>query len=449
MRGLARGVAFGGATLGVLGGYGYVQSRGGWSEMTQMPAKRDASTPAEQSGFELIGIARVTAEDRSSRLELGDVSLGGTSGTVGSTRIWFRLPPHRPGERRVPSDEDLSASITFSDGEVYETKWEMADLAQRIATLQIPSGYPPTQWFDVNVRMPNEFARWRLTYPPKSPKVAENPSSDAFRAEGVELRVAARRAPRQALNTGLHSGLVATGYLDTHLRKVAATDSKYVVRVRYDRFIPEHYHPADANEFRSYVPPILPGPKPFLSELTFPYADRLKAVAVEGHLEVIDVVTKPLELPNARWEGSVFAGVRLTSDLVKVTDGIQAQLFDFKRPYEPIERPVITGRLFVNEGNSAASDWQIGPVAVDPAVGDWKAKLSSAMKRGGNVRVPLGTVRGSLINFQTVRRVPFRLVVPIGKEDPQDPVRLPQSKRAFPAVLAWPRISRSMPAKPH
>jgi hypothetical protein len=242
--------------------------------------------------------------------------------------------------------------------------------------------------------------------------------------------------------------LATTAYLETHLSGSAVSDPRHVVRLRYHRFVPEYCHPADAHDSRAHVPPIFPGSNPVLHQLTFPYADRLKSVVVEGELEVLDRISKPLDLPNARWEGSVKTGVRLTSDLVTVGQGVHAQLNDSYPPYTKAERPIVRGRLFVEDAHPAA-DWQVGAVVVDPKVGDWQERLSKAMNRGGGIQVSLGTVRGSLVIFNRVRQVPFRLVVPMGERDPNDLVRSPSTKRAFPAVMAWPRLSRAAPAKPN
>ncbi len=116
----------GAGALILLGGLGFVRSRGGLAEAVKMPPKLDASTPALQDGFELIGAARTTEAERSPTLTVGDTAVGGgIAGPVGSTRVWFRLPPITGKARHIPRDEELRTEVGFPSGERYPVYWEV------------------------------------------------------------------------------------------------------------------------------------------------------------------------------------------------------------------------------------------------------------------------------------------------------------------------------------
>lgn len=323
-RGWRKRVAIGLVAV-LVGGGAFVQSQGGWNEMFKVPAKLDGSTPADQNGFEFLGTARSTEEERAPRLVQGDLSLGGVAGLIGATRIWFRLPEAKAGESRIPKEDSLAASVRFPDGVTYPVRWEMADLSQRIATLMIPSGHPPADFIDVEVGNSSAKAKWRLTSLPETPLTLASEGSATFEAEGARVTAKAHRLSRESLVLEPMGGVTAGALLEVALDAPNYGPVGKGIRVRFERYAPEYRHPADLASPNLDAQLVSGEMDENAIPLAFPYSDLQRRVGIYGHLEVIETTHTPAEFKNARWAWYPVPGkdpaVLVASDGVKLADG--------------------------------------------------------------------------------------------------------------------------------
>lgn len=443
MRAIGRktGLASVGAVV-LLGTFGFVQTQGGWTEVLKVPAKRDGSTPTIQNGYELLGIARVTEDERAPRLVIDDLSLGGVAGLIGSTRIWFRLPIARAGEPSVPKDDDLKATLTFPNGERYAARWEMADISQRIATLMIPAGHAPADWIDVQVEDASAKAKWRLVGIPKTPMALRVDAKPSFEAEGLKVTARARRLARPPLNMDVLSPQAAGGLIDLEVEGPAlGTEEGRGVRVRFSRFVPEYRHPVDAKESGLEIL-LAPGllPKQTIP-LAFPYADSLKRVGVYGWVEVLETTRTPLAFDHGKWtwpRANPRVRMRFRADEIRMPDGGSAYvtgLFDGKAPR-------LTGNMTATTTNP---DITLIELKTEPERQGWEkevARLANEAPKAGTY--DLGTVTGTVLERKVVRTIPFRIVVPVGPLDPKDRnLKLTVVRPGNLGIAARPRVAVS------
>lgn len=421
------------AIVGLLAGYGTIRSRGGWAEFTQMPAKRDDSTPAIQNGFELLGIARVTEEERSPRLVQGDLNLGGSAGPIGSTRIWFRLP-RANGSAMRNRTKALQTSIRFPNGEVYPASYEMADVAQAIATVMIPAGHPPVEWIDVEVKELPAEARWRLKGIPRTPRALPADGVHTFDGEGVKVIARAFRQGRMTLNEAPRDLKAAGSIVEVRMESPRVAKEGREVHVQFDRFVPEFMHPTEVREKKDpgeLIPKVYPATT---VPMNFPYADAMKRIGFQGRLEVVDVVREPITFKNVKWTWMTVKSLgkvaQLVSDTTPLPDGSIAY---------------VSGSLN-EDGGALQGYWQRTAADGAPGGGNealitdleaadkslrWKERLL-AIRQGKQkpVDFTIGTVNGFVVRKRLVRTVPFELLIPVERNDtavPEAMKRVPDS----------------------
>lgn len=416
----------GGAVV-LLGGLGFIQSRGGWLEVVNMAPKRDDSTPAIQSGFELLGVERTTEGEPSPRLAVGDASLGGsTPGPIGSTRLWFRLPPATPGEPRVPKDADFQTFVRFPSGDDYPVRWEIADLTQRILTILVPAGYAPCEWMEVRVDGAMGSARWRLTGIPKTPRALPTEGKTEFESDGAKIVATARHLPRKMLNSDSLGGemgtLAVTVSLDGHLPSQGRG-----VRAVIERYTPEFQHPADVKD-ADHEGMLVPGETPINeSRLSFPYGDRMRFVGVKGRLETLESVREPIEFPDVRWAESITIGdsrnLRLESKPVQLTDGLSARLSgeSYAIDFPKIRGQVVSKAIGPTGSPLPLPNYAIVELTSEPAYAGWEDKVKALAKSQGRDRqFFLGNLHGFFTTRKVIRTVPFELLVPLGPVEQKD-----------------------------
>lgn len=421
-----------GAVL-ALGGYGYIQSLGGWSEALKIPAKLDRSTPAYQKGFEFLGAARVTEDDRSPRLPYGDITLGGTSGAVGSTRIWFRLPPARSGQSPVPKDEDMSATIKFPDGEEYRARWEMAEISERIASLQIPAGHEPVDALEVRIADSQVAANWRLIGLPKVPRAIPEHGDSRFRAEGLQVSARARHRGRWMLNVEPMSRDSYSGMVELAIDGKDRTPDGLGLRATFDRFIPEYRHRADVEASQGSTMLVAGERVRETVPMTFPYVDRDAQIGVSGEIQAIETSEEPITFENVRWQwGSIgpSAGqlIWLVASPVKLANRLEVELSATNHRGSPILSASVR---IVAEGGSFSLDPNVDVVAlrfIDTPNGGFSRAcgLRGDGTKAGELRI--GRVQGVLRRRKVVRSTPFELVVPVSEAKWGDSMSVPVRK---------------------
>lgn len=417
------GLAIGGGVI-VLATFAFLQARGGLSEALKVPAKLDSSTPAVQGGFEFLGAARVTEDERAPRLAYQDLLLGGGSGFIGSSRIWFRLPVSVAGKSPVPKDDSLKATVTFSDGASYPAQWEMADLSQRIATLLIPAGHPPSEWIDISIEEAQGKAKWRITGIPKTPRAIPTEAKATFEAEGLKLSASARHMPRKKLNLETNKAEAVTGLVEVKVEGPVPKDVLGIgTRVRFVRFVPEYRHPLDVRE-SEYELMLQPGVKEVGTvPVAFPYADRLRQFAVYGSIEVFETKRTPLEFREARWfwEGPKPGNsIRVQSEQMPLPSGFKAYVSGRITDGKP-EVSVNMPKSLSNTPAANEAEEAIEELRVESPPKNWQREVMRLSKEATEAgTLPMGPVHASLMHRKVIRRVPFKMVVSVGPADPKD-----------------------------
>ena len=167
----------------------FVHSRGGWVNALRLPPVLDASTPAAQSGFTLLGVQlperRQTKYGQSfAGFKYEDIEYQNSYGPEAVDRadafgIWFKLPDDRDRDSlSSASGKDLSVTARLSTGETLPLEWHLrnqgglptpGEAAQPLVFVSLPSGYPDACRF-VDFIASNKHghsARWRITRLPR------------------------------------------------------------------------------------------------------------------------------------------------------------------------------------------------------------------------------------------------------------------------------------------
>lgn len=408
--------AIAGGLAVLLGAYGFIQSRGGWSEVTQMPAKRDESTPAIQNGFELLGIARVTEAERSPRLVLGDLDLGGSTGPVGSTRLWVRLPPSQAGSAAKMRALKLEPTVRFPNGDVYPSTYEMADVENWIASVLIPAGHPPVDWVELELKVPGHEGKWRLRGVPKTPAALPNEGKTTFEVDGVKVTAIGRSQGRFELNRVPEKPEEAGATIDFRVDFPREKKGEGA-QVNVTHFVPEYLHPADLREpskggtvfTREYPTGVLP--------VNFPYADGMRRIGLHGKVEFFEVDREPIAFKGVTWKWFPIRKMgmvpQLSSEFTRLPDGSRAYVAGSLNE----ARAAIFG-YWQSAGGSGVPSAPFGASIVDLQVEKryegWQQRLQD-MRRGKEKpkELSLGIVNGFVERKRIVRTVPFELLVPM------------------------------------
>lgn len=417
-----------GGTLALLGGLGFVQSRGGWMEIMKVAPVRDDSTPAAQSGFEFLKAERSTESERAPRITVDGLSVGGANpGPIGSTRIWFRLPALKPGQSRIPQEDDLRAFVSFPNGERYAAGWELAELSQRIATILIPAGYAPADWIDVHLEGKLGKVRWRLKGIPKNPRALPTSGSATFTADGSTVTASAVTLARKILNDDAASNNSGTVRIDFTLDPPSPTKGKGV-RFLWDRFTPEYLHPGD--DWDTVSPGGLPlGMRTGSTAVRFAYGDLLRQVGVKGHFEVWDSIREPITFENVRWEWDHYLSTQkalyLRGNDIKLTDGSHVSINTTAlAPTGPANQKAILRASWTRATGTAVpgagQDSAVFDLTTDPKLKGWEDEVLALLKsKDYSKSIRLGQVKGFLEHRRVVRTIPFDLLVPVAPGDPK------------------------------
>ncbi|AIE83600.1 hypothetical protein [Fimbriimonas ginsengisoli] len=283
-------LAFGGLVLtGLATGLFFARSRGGVSEMLEMPAVLDDSTPAEQADGRVLGILRSTTKDPNPTLPHGEVALVAATAPKDTTHIWIQLP-------RVDVDtrmRGLQATGTTSTGNHVVLPWQLGSRDDRIVDVMVLPGYPDdVRWMDVTVRtaiMPAHT--WRVLRLPRPHRYVTGPATESVKEDDLTISGNARiiRSP-------------ATG-VEVDLRLAGKTANIYGVTFKGAQF--EWTGIGDQPWGKDVV---YPGPKSAQTviSLPFPMADQNRwvrvPVAVKAYRPERQVVTIPQVVLSVKME---------------------------------------------------------------------------------------------------------------------------------------------------
>jgi hypothetical protein len=394
----------------------------------KMPAKLDSSTPATQNGFELLGTARITEKERSPLLNVGETAVGGgLTGPIGSTRIWFRLPPANGNGLGIPSDDELQAYVSFPNGERYPVRWEMGELDQRIVTLLIPGGFPPSEWIDIHLEGPLGKTRWRFQRIPQTPYALPPSGRATVEAEDLKVTASGVALARKGLGTELGQTQSPTIRIDYTVDPPFPKRGKGT-RLFWESFVPEYQHPGDEAK-----PTILGissvGERQGSVSLTFPYGDLMRHVGARGRLEVWDVVREPVLLKNVRWTKDIplegAGALQLETDRAQFGDGSFFQL----RGSVPVMVGVLRGKPSFDgyfpppvgkeqEVHRYHSSFDPIPEAT---IKSWEPKLKAlAQSRNQRDSVLLGSLPIVVEYYRVTRKTSFELLVPVRQASPEE-----------------------------
>lgn len=416
-----------GGTLALLGGLGFVQSRGGWMEVMKMAPKLDSSTPATQGGFELMGVERSTEEERAPRLTVGETSIGGgIVGPIGSVRVWFRLPPSTGKGIRIPRDDELQTYVEFPTGARYPVAWEVGDVSQRIVTLLIPGGYPPSDWMDIVIGGKLGKAKWRLQRIPKTPYALPASGSPTIEKEGMKVAASAVALLPKPLGDDSGHSVGSTMRLDYTVEPPPPKRGNGT-RLIWEKTIPEYQHPAD-QAAQSTVSVATPGERKGSMSASSPYGDRAKHIAAKGRFEVWELVREPVTFKNARWVWTMYIdkkALALQADAIPYPDGTYLDLSEMVILNDGIweKAPTLKGHHTSSQGTMPEAHLHRSVVDLVPGASakDWVAKLRALAKSGDpKGSVAMGSVSGYVEYYRVLRKTPFELLVPVRPGTPEE-----------------------------